>query len=351
MQILAIDDNEINLALLEASIIDLDADFFAFTDPLKGVEFANRTKNIDVLLVDYMMPKMDGIEVIQRICTVHPDIVVMMITAISQDRNVKLQALEAGATDFLTKPLDILEFKNRLTNLYKLRQAQKTLKVFNANLQKEVSEAVQTVEQREFETLTVLSSLSEYKDPETGSHINRVAHYSKMLAEKAGLDEHEAQVLFYASPLHDMGKVGIPDNILLKPGKLTHEEFDIMKKHAMIGFQILQNSKNPYLKAGAIICLSHHEKYNGKGYPNGLSGKEIPLYGRITAIADVFDALTSVRPYKKAWLFDDAMALIKNDQGQHFDPELAALFIENRLVVEQIYHLFKESENKLATPI
>jgi HD-GYP domain-containing protein (c-di-GMP phosphodiesterase class II) len=167
-----------------------------------------------------------------------------------------------------------------------------------------------------------------------------------MLAKLHGLSEYEQEVLFYAAPLHDIGKVGIEDAVLLKPGKLTHEEFERMKQHSTMGYGILANSTNPYLKAGAIVAHTHHEKYNGKGYPKGLCGEEIPLYGRIVAIADVFDALTSIRPYKRAWSFEEAMELIKNEKGEHFDLELADLFINNIDEVRIIYAQFEGMDDE-----
>jgi response regulator RpfG family c-di-GMP phosphodiesterase len=197
--------------------------------------------------------------------------------------------------------------------------------------------------QREHEALQVLSKTAEYKDPETGSHISRVAHYSKLMAKGYGLDEDEQELIFYASPLHDIGKVGINDNVLLKPGKLTPEEFEIMKGHSQIGYEILKSSENPYLRAGAIIAHTHHEKFDGSGYPRGIKGDDIHIYGRITAIADVFDALTSERPYKKAWSFNDAAALIKNESGLHFDPELVTIFIDHIDTVREIYRTFSET--------
>ncbi len=346
MKVIAVDDNEINLALLEAILEDMESEFLTFLDPLVALEHAKETPDIDVLLVDYMMPKMDGIEFIEHFHTLHPSAIIIMITAAADTQGIKIKALQAGATEFLPKPIEPIELKNRLRNLYKLKQTQNALKTYNISLQKDISHAAQSLQQREYETLSVLSNLAEYKDPETGSHINRVAHYSKMLAYKLGLSPEESDVIFYASPLHDMGKVGIPDSILLKPGKLTDDEFNIMKTHAEIGYQILCKAENPYLKAGAIICISHHEKYNGKGYPAGISGKDIPLYGRITAIADVFDALTSSRPYKRAWTFDEAMTLIEQEKNQHFDPELAQIFIDNRDAVKTIFTKFEEDNEQ-----
>lgn len=210
----------------------------------------------------------------------------------------------------------------------------------------EVEKATENLRYSQFEALEVLSKTAEYKDPETGSHIARVSHYTKMLAELCGLDTYEQEVIFYAAPLHDIGKVGIEDKILLKPGKLTDDEFNTMKTHSSIGFNILNNSGNPYLIAGATIAESHHEKYNGRGYPNTLVGEAIPLYARIVAIADVFDALTSIRPYKKGWSFEEAMELITKEKGEHFDPYQVDLFIANIDRVRDIYQKFEGIDDK-----
>lgn len=166
-----------------------------------------------------------------------------------------------------------------------------------------------------------------------------------MLARLHGLDEKDQEIIFYAAPLHDVGKIGIEDSILLKPGKLSDEEFEIMKTHAEIGQEILQKVDNVYLQSGALIAATHHEKYNGKGYPKGLKGEEIPIFGRIVAIADVFDALTSIRPYKKPWSFEEAMAFIEKEKGEHFDPFLADLFIQSSAHVREIFEQFKEEED------
>ena len=329
MNVVAVDDNSVNLMLLTSIAKTMGVEVKGFLCPAEALEYANGQACVDILLADYMMPKMNGIELITEMRQKHPDLVSIMITAAGEaDATLKTDALKAGATDFLTKPLEVIEFKLRLQNQIELRKAKKAVD--------------QNLEQREFETLNVLSTLAEFKDPETGSHINRVAHYSRLIGEQYGLGKGECNILFHASPLHDMGKVGIRDGVLLKQGKLTDKEFEEMKGHALIGYNILKNAKNPYLQAGAQICLSHHEKYNGKGYPNGLSGDDIPLYGRITAIADVFDALTSVRPYKRAWTFDEAMAYIETEKGQHFDPVLAQIFIDHRSEVERIYNTFQE---------
>lgn len=190
---------------------------------------------------------------------------------------------------------------------------------------------------RENETLNVLGKASDYNDPETGAHIARVSNYSLLISKSFGQSEVMQDLLYNSAPLHDIGKLGIPDSILLKPGKLTSEEFDIIKTHTTIGYEILANPSSKYLKAGAVIALSHHEKYDGTGYPKGLKGDEIPIFGRIVSIADVFDALTTKRPYKKPWPLERALDLIREERGRHFDPDFVDFFIENIIKIKQIY--------------
>ncbi|MEN4054240.1 HD domain-containing protein [Sulfurimonas sp. NWX79] len=188
-----------------------------------------------------------------------------------------------------------------------------------------------------------MGEIGESRSQETGNHVKRVAEYSKLLAHLAGLSKENANILFSASPMHDIGKVAIPDAILKKPGKLTPEEFEIMKSHSEIGFQVLQGSKRPILKAAAIVAYTHHEKYDGSGYPRGISGKEIHIFGRITAIADVFDALGSDRVYKKAWDLDKILNLFQEEKGKHFDPKLIELFFENLEQFLEIRDRFKDN--------
>lgn len=191
--------------------------------------------------------------------------------------------------------------------------------------------------QREYETLIVLGKAAEYKDPETGAHISRVGFYSRMLAEAIGEDEHSQNLIFYAAPLHDIGKMGIPDEILLKPAKLTKEEFEIIKTHTTIAIDILKESRSPYLKTGATIALTHHERYDGTGYPNGLQGTDIPLFGRIVGLVDTFDAVTSNRPYKAAWDLERAFTLVEEEKGKQFDPRLVELFLSRRSEIRRIF--------------
>lgn len=336
----SIDDNEQNLMLLEAFADQIELKVINFSDPIKAFEFIT-TNEVDIIFTDYMMPNMNGLELIEQFRKTNNATPIIMVTAAGEDSREK--ALEIGATDFLNKPLDLSEFIVRTKNLLSLRFAQIQLQNRAKQLEVEVQKATEDLIDREHESLVVLGKTAEFKDPETANHIARVAHYSKLLANRYGLDKATQEIIYYASPFHDIGKVGIKDNILLKPGKLDDDEFDIMKTHAAIGYSILKDAKSKYLKMGALIALTHHEKYNGKGYPKGLSGDNIPIEGRIVAIADVFDALVSIRPYKKAWSFDDALELLKKESGEHFDPELVTLFVENIDDIKSIYNNFQES--------
>lgn len=340
LHVVAVDDETFNLELLKAISQQTYPNMLTFSDPKSALEYIS-CNPVDILLVDYMMPDINGIELMKIAHEINPKIMTIMITAAGDDEKIKLEALKMGAIDFLKKPINAAEYRARISNITKLKLSQLILDDFNHQLQKEVAKATQTLLQREQEALKVLSSAAEYKDPETASHVARVSHYSRLLALKHGLNEEEQETIFYASPLHDIGKVGISDAILLKAGRLDEAEMDAMKKHCDIGWKILHSSQNPYLKAGAVIAKSHHEKFDGSGYPQGLKGEQIPLYGRITAIADVFDALTSTRPYKEPWPFEEAVEYLQAQSKSHFDPVLCGLFISHLDEVRAIYEQFK----------
>lgn len=330
MRIVIIDDVEANLLVLQHFITQLNEshDVRAYTDPLQALSDC-QTEVPDLVIVDYMMPELDGIEFIQRFRATpgRADIPLLVVTA-NDELEVRYRALEAGANDFLTKPLDKVEFKARMRNMLGLRASQKRLEDRASWLAEEVLKATDEIVRRERETIIRLSKAAEFRDPETGGHIQRMAHYSWMIAVRLGLPLEQQQLILEAAPMHDVGKVGIPDYILLKPGRLEPAEFEIMKQHAAIGHQILAGSSSPLLSVAATIAMSHHEKYDGSGYPYGLVGESIPLVGRIVAVADVFDALTSPRPYKLAWSVDSAVDFMRAQRGTHFDPQCVDVFLE-----------------------
>ncbi|TDP64071.1 HD domain-containing phosphohydrolase [Roseateles toxinivorans] len=326
--VLIVDDTQINLVLFEALVKRLGTcQAHTFLSSTEGLVWA-QTQDSDLVIVDYMMPDLDGIAFIEQLRATpgRESVPVLMITANDQ-KDVRYRALNAGATDFLAKPVDRVEFLARVTNLLALSDARRKLSDRAAWLTEEVRKATHEIVQRERETVIRLSKAAEYRDPETGAHILRMAHYAKLIARELGLSEAEQELLLNAAPLHDIGKVGIADHILLKPGRLTVDEFEIMKLHASYGYEILRDSASEILQAGASIALGHHEKFDGSGYPNGLRGEAIPIFSRIVAVADVFDALTSARPYKPAWTVEAALLHLRTQSGTHFDPRCVAAFL------------------------
>lgn len=341
--VLIVDDTEINLILFEALIRKVgDCESVKFTRSVDALAWA-QVNDLDLAIVDYMMPEMDGIEFVRRLTQTpgKESTPIVMITANDQ-KSVRYRALDAGASDFLAKPVDKIEFLARVNNMLALGDSRKKLADRAAWLAEEVSKATLEIVQRERETVIRLSKAAEYRDPETGAHILRMAHYSQLIARAMGLSVSDQELLLEAAPMHDIGKVGIADNILLKPGRLTPDEFEIMKQHAIIGYEILKGSSSKVLQAGADIARAHHEKFDGSGYPNGLKGEDIPIFSRIVAVADVFDALTSERSYKKAWTLESAVEFLETNSGTHFDPACVVAFMEHWEQVLEIRQRFTD---------
>jgi putative two-component system response regulator len=328
MQIVIVDDNPVNLKLMESLVRRVgDCEPLLFQNPATGLEWC--LGNVpDLLIVDYMMPPPDGLEFIRqfRANPRNADIPVLMITA-DHEKQTRYAALETGANDFLTKPIDGAEFRARLRNMLALRRSQRSLADRAAWLAEKVAEATQEILEREREMIVRLSRAAEFRDPETGAHIQRMANYSRLIAQQLGLSQQEQELILRAAPMHDVGKIAIPDSILLKPGRLDEEELKIMRTHAEKGYEILQGSKSSLLDSAALIAWTHHEKWDGSGYPRGLKGEDIPLHGRIVAVADVFDALTTERPYKKAWEIGRAVQFLQDGAGTHFDPDCIQAFL------------------------
>ncbi len=343
--VLIIDDSDINLTLIKALVLKLgDCTPVLFDNPVKA--FAWCQENVpDLVIVDYMMPDMDGLQFISSFRALHgrTEIPVLMVTANDQ-KDIRYDALLGGANDFLTKPIDRIEFSARARNMLALRIGQKFLADRAQHLSVLVDEQTQAIRAREQELIFRMSRAAEFRDPETGAHIQRMAYYSRLIAKGLGLDDKVQKLILEAAPLHDVGKIGIPDYILLKPGKLTHEEFEVMKGHAQLGHELLDDSGSDILRAGAEIALTHHEKYDGSGYPNGLAGTKIALYGRIVAVADVFDALTSERPYKRAWPLEDARKFLEEGRGKHYDPMCVEAFLAGWEEALEIRQRFKDEE-------
>ncbi|MDD4978877.1 MAG: response regulator [Gallionella sp.] len=349
MKVVIIDDAQLNLTLMQHLIRKIpDCVSTTFLDPVSALVWCLENEP-DLVIVDYMMPQMSGTELVEKFRARYPDIPVLMVTA-NHETELRHQALGIGVTDFLNKPLDNIEFIARAKNMLALRQSHKHLADRASWLAEEVAKATAKIQEQERETVFCLAKAAEYRDPETGAHILRMAHYSKHIARVLGLSIEQQTLLLEAAPMHDIGKVGTPDMILLKPGKLTDEEFTIMKQHAVIGYEVLNASHSPLLKVAAEIAHTHHEKFDGSGYPRGLKGHDIPLFGRIVAVADVFDALTSERPYKKAWDIEKASQLLRDGMGKHFDPECVEAFFTDWEQVLEIKQRFTDEDMELREP-
>jgi len=343
--VLIIDDSDINLTLIKALVLKLgECSPVLFDNPLAALDWC-RENVPDLVIVDYMMPDMDGLKFISAFRALHGrnEIPVLMVTANDQ-KDVRYDALLGGANDFLTKPIDRVEFSARARNMLSLRQGQKFLADRADHLAEMVEIRTQEIRDRERELIFRISRAAEFRDPETGAHIQRMAHYSQVIAAGYGLDAQAQKLILEAAPMHDVGKIGIPDYILLKPGKLTPEEFEVMKGHARLGYELLKDSASEIIQAGAQVAISHHEKYDGTGYPHGLKGHQIPAFGRIVAVADVFDALTSERPYKKAWQLDEACKFLEEGRGKHFDPLCVEAFLAGWEEILDIRQRFRDED-------
>lgn len=343
MLIQVIDDSSINLKLL-SSLLErsLGATVQTFEAAPRALEWS-LIHDVDLIFVDYVMPEMDGLEFIEhfRAHAGKHDVPVVMVTS-AEDRHILRRALELGANDFLNKPFDKFELLARTRNMLTIRKSHKELAARAETLAEEVRKATREIVEQEREVIFRLSRAAEYRSPETGLHVLRVAHYSRALARVAGLHETEQEIIFAASSMHDIGKVGTPDDILYKTDRLDEYEFAMIKLHTLTGYEIMQNSRSAVLQMAADIALCHHEKFDGTGYPRGIKGHAIPLSARICAIADVWDALTSERPYKKAWAPEEAIAELKRLSGSHFDPDLIDKFTSILPECENIRQRYSE---------
>ncbi len=334
-RILVVDDEELNRELLEDLLTPLGYQVTTSPDGASALE-AVAADPPDVILLDVMMPGMDGFEVARRLKQDEATlgIPIVMVTALKAVED-RVRALDAGANDFLSKPVDKVELQATVASQVKVKAYHDFMQNYQAKLESEVSQRTEQLrqtmgklKQASLDTIMRLARAAEYKDEDTGAHILRMSSYGAAVARHMGLGEEVAQWILYAAPMHDVGKIGIPDHILLKPGPLDDAEWEIMKTHTIIGGRILSGAKAGYLKLAEIIALTHHERWDGAGYPRGLKGKETPLVGRITAISDVFDALTSRRPYKEPFSLEKSFGIIQEERGTHFDPEVVDAFFE-----------------------
>lgn len=326
-RVLIVEDNRTNLMMMERLVAQVEGcAAIAFADP---VAYHRQIDSVgyDIALIDFQMPGMDGIALIKamRGAPSYLDQPLVMITA-DQEKSIRLDAIRAGAVEFLNKPIDPVEFRARLANIVRLSIVQRQLADRAQWLRSEVDKATAELREREEEIIHRLALAAGYKDKETAEHTVRMARYCGYVAQGLGLDEELCRDIELAAPMHDIGKVGIRDAVLLKPGRLEPDERTHMNEHTAIGAAILAGSRSRLMKLAAEIAESHHERWDGSGYPRGLAGEAIPLVGRIAAVADVFDALTTERPYKAAWPVDRALEYLAEKSGSEFDPACVAAF-------------------------
>ena len=341
--ILVVDDEFPNLKLVERMLrAEGYQQVVGVADP-REVLARYREHVPDVILLDLNMPYMDGFQVMAQLRALNDSLPppILVLTA-QHDKSYCHRALDEGAKDYLTKPFDRVELLMRVRNLLEIHRYHRDLHDRNAVLTAKVRERTLQLRETRLQVVRRLGRAAEYRDNETGLHIIRMSKVATLVGEAMGMDADQCDLLLNASPMHDIGKIGIPDHILRKPGKLDPDEFETMKRHTTIGAEILAGDDSDLLRMAREIALSHHEKWNGKGYPNGLVGEAIPLTGRVCAVADVFDALTSVRPYKKAWTVEAAVELIRKERGEHFDPAVVDAFLGRLPEIERILRAYAE---------
>ena len=345
--ILAADDEQFNLDLIDAAFMDFDNVDITYVNDGQEVLDILEKEVFDVLLLDISMPVLDGIETLKQIRQ-RKELVNFPVIMVTANVEKEYDAISLNANDFISKPYDIDILTARTLNYAKLNKyytmVENQKEILENEVQKrtkELNEALKLAKRTEYEISIRLGLASEFRDLETGGHIKRMSHYSALLAKLYGLSQEDCELILYAAPLHDIGKVGIPDKILLKPGRFDENEFEIMKQHVLLGAKMLEGADDfPVLKAGHTIALQHHERWDGNGYPNKLKGEDIHLYARIVAIADVFDALSSKRCYKEAMPLDTVISIIKENSATQFDPKLVELLLDNLedfLVIKEKY--------------
>jgi putative two-component system response regulator len=340
-RILLVDDDYSTRAITQALVAALGHEVETASDGIEGL--AKIRLGVDLVLLDVVMSGIDGFEVCRRIRAdaLTRDVPVIMLTSMAS-LDDRLRAVEAGANDFIAKPIDETELRIRSTSLLKLKETQDVLKAYQAHLEDlvkqrtaslrtaldQMAEAQRVAYLAHLDTVERLAIVAEYKDRITARHIERMSHYCAAIARGLKLPPGEVELIQHASRMHDLGKIAVPDLILAKPGSLDHAEWAVMREHAVIGGSILADSNSDLLKAGRIIALSHHERWDGSGYPQGLKGEAIPLWGRICAVADTFDAVTSERSYKPAYSNDIALRILREERGRQFDPTIVDVFLE-----------------------
>ena len=345
--ILVVDDNLQNIELMQAYLEPKGYKTVTATGGQQALDLLAE-QPIDIILLDIMMPGMNGFEVTRRVRenAVLKLLPIILITALRETKE-RVEGIDAGCDDFITKPVDKNELLSRVKSLLKIKDYNDLRTNYQKQLEAEVAQrteslkhAMQAIKDASLETINRLTKAAEYKDEETGAHIQRMSLYSEAVARSFGLDETTVKNILFSASMHDLGKISTPDHILLKPGQLDAAEWEIMKQHTVVGASILSGSDSEVIKLGEVIARSHHEKWDGSGYPDGLKGNEIPIAARVVAIADVFDALSSKRPYKKSFSQEKTFAIIREGSGNHFDPAVVDAFFavqEEILAIKQKY--------------
>jgi two-component system, response regulator RpfG len=345
LNIVIVDDQTSARTMLRHILEDIspELDVLDFGDPQTALRWCEENRP-DLLLLDYRMPIIDGLEFARRFRRplLHRDVPIVLVTVVG-DEPIRQAALDAGVIDFLVKPVRPRELRARCRNLLQLRQQSESVKQRALSLEQRLLSSMHEVEERERETLSRLARAIEYRDAGTSAYLERMAHIAGLIAEDMGMFEDEVRMIELAAPLHDIGKIAIPDALLMKPGPLTAEETVVMRRHPRIGHELLNGSQNRFIQTGATIALRHHERFDGSGYPDGLAGEAIPLEARIVAVADVFDALISPRPYKAAWSAEDALGYMVEESGKLFDPRCVQALLRNRERLDDICQRFSTS--------
>lgn len=355
-RILIVDDTPENVELLLMMLESCGYNRLkGVTDPREVLGLC-RDEAYDLVLLDIRMPHLDGFQVMEQLKGLHRnDFIPVLVLTAQNDRETRTRALEMGAKDFVTKPFDRSEVQLRIHNLLEVRQLYKEQQQQNMVLQSIVDERTRELQHKNDELqrsrhniIQSLGKAGEYRDNETGMHVFRMASYARLLADAVGKDPEFVSNIWSAATMHDIGKIGIPDHILLKPGKFEPEEWEVMKRHTTIGAEILGEATSDLMRMARSVVLTHHERWDGGGYPHGLAGEAIPIEGRIVAVCDVFDALTSDRPYKKAWSVEAAVEYLKENSGSAFDPELVFAFIQILPMVLEVKEAFPDEAEQLA---
>jgi putative two-component system response regulator len=327
-RVLIVDDEETNVRMLTRMLEQAGYEHVTATQDPREVRAIYIRQRPDLILLDLHMPHLDGYEVMEELSqVVEASYLPILVMTADLDPDARQKALAIGAKDFVSKPFDPIELQLRIRTLLETRFLYLRIQSQNAMLEARVQERTRALQSAQIEILERLAMAAEYRDDNTGQHTKRVGQTAALVAQQLGWAEAQVSLIRRAAPLHDIGKIGIPDHILLKQGRLTPEEFDVIRTHTAIGARILSGSRFPLLQMAEQIAISHHERWDGDGYTPGLKRDSIPLVGRIVAVADVFDALTQQRPYKNAWPLDEAFAEVDRQRGRQFDPAVAEAFL------------------------